>query len=219
MHAVITPIGYRVPGGVLSATRTGPSTRAALLDSSRVAFSSRGYAAVSVDDIANGAGVTRTAFYRYFAGKADVVRLFTEQLVVEVSAIFSEINELDLAQARALQGWLDRLLSSVESSGWVIACWSEAQAGDPQVRAITLANTDRVVTLLGGRLRALQASSGGDRRRRSGPTADSVALVLNAQLQGLLQYWFYLHGQLDRRDQIKAFALSWSSTIASWLDS
>jgi TetR/AcrR family transcriptional repressor of nem operon len=47
-------------------------TREKILDSAGRLFSRNGYEAVSIDDLMNDAGLTRGAFYNYFASKSDV---------------------------------------------------------------------------------------------------------------------------------------------------
>lgn len=52
----------------------GADTRDRILASATDLFTRRGYASVTVDEIAGGAGVTKGAFYYWFTDKADVAR-------------------------------------------------------------------------------------------------------------------------------------------------
>lgn len=52
----------------------GADTRDRILASATDLFTRRGYAPVTVDEIAGGAGVTKGAFYYWFTDKADVAR-------------------------------------------------------------------------------------------------------------------------------------------------
>lgn len=62
------------------------ATRAALIDGGRELFAERGYAAVSVGEIARRAGVTTGALYHQFAGKRELFEQIYTELVARVWA-------------------------------------------------------------------------------------------------------------------------------------
>ncbi len=65
--------------------RQGAATRQALLDAACDLFGERGYAATSIDDVAQAANVTKGAFYHHYAGKQDLFAGVYEQVKREVS--------------------------------------------------------------------------------------------------------------------------------------
>ncbi len=65
------------------------ATRQALLDAANSLFSVRGYAATTVREIADRAGVTERTFFRYFAGKEE---LLVEDLVAQMPVIIESIK-------------------------------------------------------------------------------------------------------------------------------
>jgi AcrR family transcriptional regulator len=65
--------------------RQGAATRHALLDAACELFGKRGYAATSIDDVAQAANVTKGAFYHHYAGKQDLFAGVYEQVKREVS--------------------------------------------------------------------------------------------------------------------------------------
>ena len=65
------------------------ATRAKLVNSALELFASRGYAASSVDAIADGAGVSAGLLYHHFASKAEVLNAIFEQSLADVQATFS----------------------------------------------------------------------------------------------------------------------------------
>jgi AcrR family transcriptional regulator len=75
------------------------ATRAKLLNSALELFASRGYAASSVDAIAEGAGVSAGLLYHHFASKAAVLNAIFEQSLADVQATFAaadrEANPID----------------------------------------------------------------------------------------------------------------------------
>ena len=74
-------------------------TRAKLLNSALELFASRGYAATSVDAIAEAAGVSAGLLYHHFDGKAAVLNAIFEQSLTDVQATFAaadrELNPAD----------------------------------------------------------------------------------------------------------------------------
>src|SRR5918993_498503 len=64
-------------------------TRAKLLNSALELFASRGYAATSVDAIAEAAGVSAGLLYHHFDGKAAVLNAIFEQSLTDVQATFA----------------------------------------------------------------------------------------------------------------------------------
>jgi AcrR family transcriptional regulator len=63
----------------------GEMTRQALLEAARTLFGERGYAATSLDEIANAAKVTKGALYHHFGGKQELFAGVYEQVKREVS--------------------------------------------------------------------------------------------------------------------------------------
>lgn len=62
------------------------ATQAALLAAARPLFAEHGYAAISTDQIARAAGVTRGALYHQFAGKEELFAAVVEQVEAEIAA-------------------------------------------------------------------------------------------------------------------------------------
>lgn len=88
-------------------------TRELFLSRGLELFTTKGYAATTVDDIASAAGSTRTTFYLHFASKAEVMRALLER----VDAILTKDDDPTLTEVVAsgsrylVQAWLDRKFS------------------------------------------------------------------------------------------------------------
>ncbi len=69
------------------------STRSALTAAARDLFASRGYSAVSTDEIVRAAGVTRGALYHHYADKQalfeDVFEQLEAEITTEIAGVFS----------------------------------------------------------------------------------------------------------------------------------
>lgn len=80
--------------------RTRLAVRAELAKSVLEVFLKRGYGAVTVDDAAREAGISRATFFRYFGSKEDVVVASVESAKVDYLAALRA-----LPKAKHLSGW------------------------------------------------------------------------------------------------------------------
>jgi AcrR family transcriptional regulator len=88
-------------------------TRELFLSRALELFTTKGYAATTIDDIASGAGSTRTTFYLHFTSKADVMSALLQRVdVILTAADDPPLTEVVASGSRPLiQAWLDRKLS------------------------------------------------------------------------------------------------------------
>ena len=108
-------------------TQAGRSaaTRAALVAAARPLFTEHGYAAVSTDQIARSAGLTRGALYHQFDGKEELFAAVFEQVESElVARLGAGIGDADPTDAVAM------LRADID--GWLTAC------AEPEVHRIVL---------------------------------------------------------------------------------
>jgi AcrR family transcriptional regulator len=94
--------------------RQAEATRALLVDVARQSFTERGYAATSIDDIIQQAGVARGALYHHFSGKEALFRAVYEAVEGEVvarvmEAAASQTSPWDAVRA-GLSAFLDACL-------------------------------------------------------------------------------------------------------------
>jgi AcrR family transcriptional regulator len=83
---------------------------AKLRDAAERLFGARGYLAVSIDDIAREAGVTRRTFYRHFNGKPEIATDLFERQKERARAVWAKICEMDFTDVEAISGWLNQLM-------------------------------------------------------------------------------------------------------------
>jgi TetR/AcrR family transcriptional repressor of nem operon len=92
----------------MTATHSRHESKSRLLDAALHVIRAKGYAAATVDDICDYAGLTKGSFFHHFEGK--------EQLALEAATHFSSLARDVFAAApyRALPDPLDRLLGYVD---------------------------------------------------------------------------------------------------------
>jgi AcrR family transcriptional regulator len=102
-------------------------TRRLLLESGLDVFESKGYPSTTVDDIASGAGTTRTTFYLHFPSKAELMK----SLIVELDKLLVSSDDPPLTgvvasgQRAQLRAWVER---KVDQWPEIKRCASAAQA-------------------------------------------------------------------------------------------
>lgn len=99
------------------------------------AFSSKGYEDVSVDDLANRAGISRGLLYHYFPSKRDFFIAVTEAAAAEVRELTRP--DTSLAPAARLAAAVDAFLAYAEAhpQGF-LTTYRGSVAGDPAIRNV-----------------------------------------------------------------------------------
>ncbi|MFI5590940.1 TetR family transcriptional regulator [Amycolatopsis sp. NPDC051758] len=86
-------------------------TRARILRAALEEFSTRGYHATSVRELAERVGVTKTAVLYHFPGKADIVTALAEPMLADVEAAMAKAEDAADSRSAAIEGLLDVWLS------------------------------------------------------------------------------------------------------------
>lgn len=123
----------------------GLETRARILASATELFTHRGYSAVTVDEVATGAGVTKGAFYHWFTDKADVARdvrhlLFDDMTTDALVALEPGADTLD-AMLAGFERFTGALLGLDEGRQFLRETWrmtADAQGPFDQEEAVEL---------------------------------------------------------------------------------
>jgi AcrR family transcriptional regulator len=71
----------------------------------------RGYVAVSVDDIAKGAGVTRRTFYKHFDGKLEIAMDMLARQMEKSKRAWGAIAAADPRDPEAIRAWIEGLIA------------------------------------------------------------------------------------------------------------
>ena len=100
------------PAGLLDFQRRRKAgSHGRLLAAAADLFCARGYFAVSVEEIASAAGVSRMTFYRHFSGKAAIASaLFTQNSRAAMSRLLA-IGQSPVVDRAAVTGWLSDLFA------------------------------------------------------------------------------------------------------------
>jgi TetR/AcrR family acrAB operon transcriptional repressor len=169
-------------------------TRATVLKAALSVFSSKGYAAATLDDVAAAARVTRGAIYWHFKGKADLYNTLTNEL---------SARGANLVQQAVAEGgtFLDVLRRIFVRQCALIEEDKEARA----VMELALFKTGLDTELQAGRKKQLEAGNA------------LLAGVTVTMKQGIAQG--FLRDDLDPADMARAFIAFENGVIQLWLTS
>jgi AcrR family transcriptional regulator len=183
-------------------------TRQLLLDTGLELFESKGYAATTIDDIAAGAGTTRTTFYLHFASKAQLMG----EVVKTVDAILTSVDDpslstvVELGKRDLVRTWLNRKFDQWEATRPYLHAVYQAAPIEPEV-ATTLEDWFRDV--------AADMTAGLDRADRFEPSSRKIRCVLAfGQLEYLSQRWISTGWFVDRETCLETLTDSWCHLLS-----
>ncbi len=83
-------------------------TRERLIKAATELFEKHGFRATTVQQIARRAGTTHTTFYQHFRSKADLVRLFRDEVGAEIRATMVDLDKGDAPSWADIRAWVDQ---------------------------------------------------------------------------------------------------------------
>src|SRR6059058_4571764 len=136
------PVG--IPPGNMLATMNRPATRptrserrSAIEQAATRLFAERGYAATTVDDIVEAAGVTKPILYRHFESKQELCialleRYRDELVAAPLSRFDPEAPDRSAQLVSMMEAWLEHAFRHPDSTRLLFTPIS----GDPEVRQV-----------------------------------------------------------------------------------
>ena len=122
---------------------TPDARRAELLSAGELVFTSRPYDDVSIEDIAEAAGVSKNLLYHYFSGKRD---LYLETIRTATSELIARTDpDMRLGPIERLRSSIDQHLLHVEEHAAGYVKLLRGAGADPEVQAIVAGAHRRVV--------------------------------------------------------------------------
>jgi len=143
----------------------GEQTRVRILDAARSTFVQIGYEPTRIDDIAEAAGLSHGAVYRYFPDKEAV---FHEVAVAAAGDMIALLDQLP-SPPQGLDGWALDYFASYQHHQGLFSMWTEAGSAGVAVSGDVIVTASAVVR------RALRGRDFGD------AAVDSVALFALAE--------------------------------------
>jgi AcrR family transcriptional regulator len=149
--------------------------RERLIRAAREVFSSSGYAAASIDEIVTRARVSRTTFYRFFAGKEECLLAVFEEAMTDLAAAFDRAARAAEPEERirlGVEGIVAGLASDPETARVILV---EAVGASSRIEEARREARGRFTALLAAELRRDSAW-----RDRPGAELELVSLAVIA---------------------------------------
>ncbi|MFI8308305.1 TetR/AcrR family transcriptional regulator [Streptomyces sp. NPDC085927] len=191
----------------MSSLRTAQKqmTRSRLLASGIELFQKKGYAATTVDDIAAGAGATRSTFYLHFASKTQLMIALIDEINDKVVA--SDVPRLTQVVATGdrdqIRTWLSRRFDQWPEIMPYVTAGHQAAGTDPEIAAAVRRWLESAVD---------EIHAGLDQAGRFAPASRRVRAVLAfGQVEFLSRRWFSegWDESVDRDATLQALTDTW----------
>ena len=183
-------------------------TRRLLRDTALECFAAKGYAATTIDDIAGGAGTTRTTFYLHFSSKSQLM----QAVISDIDEIFTSADDPPLATVvergdRALvEAWLSRKFDQWAEVRPHLTATYQVAAVDPEIQAGLDAWFEDVAGAI---------HEGLDRADRFDAETRRIRAVLAfGQLEYLCKRWLRVGWAVDREICLRTLTDSWCHLLA-----
>jgi AcrR family transcriptional regulator len=177
----------RAPRGRRAARPSGDDRELAILATAERLLAVQPLSAVSVDDLARGAGISRPTFYFYFASKDAVLLTLLDRVVAEADAATRAAFDRPAPDAR--EGWRRAIAAYYETfrahRGLTLA-WAQARSTNAEVR-------DLWARVFDGWVERCAAAIESERTRgaaRYGVPARDLAVALNSMNERVLYATF-----------------------------
>jgi AcrR family transcriptional regulator len=189
-------------------------TRRLLLSTALELFSTKGYAATTIDEIAATAGTTRVTFYAYFPSRADLMKALIDQLNELLGRTCSPAHGSTAASLASvvaggdpekIGGWLRETAGSWDEIRPYTKVAFEAATVDPEIRVLVEGWFDAA---------AGDIAAGLERAGRFTPQTRRVRAVLAmTELDYLARNWTPGRWDTDLEPMLEVLAISWAGLL------
>ncbi|HEY0902882.1 MAG TPA: TetR/AcrR family transcriptional regulator [Marmoricola sp.] len=185
-------------------------TRRLLIDSGLRAFQEKGYAAATVDDIASGAGTTRTTFYLHFSSKIELL----QATLVDLDQLVARTGDVSLEKVAAagdrdlIRSWIQKRFELWPELIPRVRAAFQAAAVEPEIAVVIQAWFEAAIS---------EIHAGLDAADRFEPESRHVRGVLAfGQIEFLSRRWAVRGWDetVDREAALETLTHSWAALLA-----
>jgi len=183
-------------------------TRDLLIQTAKTLFLEYGYAATTIDNIAEAAAVSRASFYTYFSSKTEIMVVVGKDARDASCALFKKLGQVDRNNLReGIEAWIDEYFRHLERDGGYILTWQQAALKDPELRKLGMEGTQLSSRILAESLCALGAS---------GDQSDLLirSLAVRSMLDRFWYHWWLTAAPYERHQVLRNLAAVFQATIA-----
>ncbi|ROO83335.1 TetR family transcriptional regulator [Actinocorallia herbida] len=193
-------------------------TRRMLLDAGLERFTSRGYIATTVEDIAQAAGTTRVTFYAHFPSKGELMKALIAERLNEVlqrersaehgSTALGLVEAVRDGRSEVIADWLRRTADQWPVIHPIIRIGRQAAAAEPDLLHDLVEHwMEEAISDVEDGLTAAGRFAPHQRRFRG--------VLAMAQLDFVAQNWGAADWKLTRDQMLEELAASWSALLGA----
>jgi len=205
------PESETVPRGRRAPRPSGDDRELAILATAERLLGERPLGAISVDDLARGAGISRPTFYFYFASKDAVLLSLLDRVVAEADAATLDAALLPAAGPR--EGWRQAITTYFETfraHRSLTLAWAEARSTNAEIRDLWARVFDAWAQRCAAAIEAERARGAAP----PGPPARDLAVLLNSMNERALYATFSGDGPaVDESTVVEVLLEVWLRTI------
>jgi AcrR family transcriptional regulator len=181
------PASDIAPCGRRPARPSGDDRELAILTTAERLLAEKPLSAISVDDLARGAGISRPTFYFYFASKDAVLLSLLDRVVAEADAVTQEAFGQPASGPR--EGWRRAITAYYETFRAhrpLTLAWAEARSTNAEIRNLWAGRIEAWVQRCAAAIDAERARGAAP----DGPSARDLAVVLTSTNERVLYATF-----------------------------
>lgn len=207
----VSPPTGALARGRRAARPSGDDRELAILATAERLLAERPLSAISVDDLARGAGISRPTFYFYFASKDAVLLSLLDRVVAEADAATGDVFGGPATGPR--EGWrrvITAYHDTFRAHRALTVAWAEARWTNDEVRRLWAQVFDAWVRRCAEAIEAERARGAAP----AGPAARDLAVVLTSMNERVLYASFSGDGPAVAEDAVVDVLLeTWLRTI------
>jgi TetR/AcrR family transcriptional regulator, ethionamide resistance regulator len=181
------PASDASPRGRRAARPSGDDRELAILATAERLLAEKPLSAISVDDLARGAGISRPTFYFYFASKDAVLLSLLDRVVAEADA--ATRNAFGQPVGGPREGWrraITAYYDTFRAHRSLTLAWAEARSSNAEIRALWAGVVETWVQRITAAIEAERTRGAAP----DGPAARDLAVVLTSTNERVLYATF-----------------------------
>ena len=202
-------------GGILDRRRPqrGDQRRASLLHALDELLQDGSFDEINIADIANRAGVTRSAFYFYFENKSAAVAALVSDMYEQAFTAAAHLTDERATPRERIEGTIRGLFASLRGNEHMYRAMHTARQTSKGVRELWDADRASFVAPVAAMIDAERAAG----RAPDGPASTALATVL-LELNDVALERVALGGALDVDERVEALVTVWLRTVYGRID-
>ncbi|MGY1724443.1 TetR/AcrR family transcriptional regulator [Blastococcus sp. SYSU DS0533] len=190
---------------------SGDDRELAILATAERLLAERPLTAISVDDLARGAGISRPTFYFYFSSKDAVLLALLDRVVAEADTAMRQVFGTPASSAR--DGWaraIGAYYETFRAHRALTVAWAQARSTNDEVRELWSAVVERWVTRSAAAIEAERSRGAAP----AGSAARDLAVALTSMNERVLYATFSGDGPaVAEQDVVEVLLGIWLAAV------